>query len=141
MTDRQGLDARLRALREYLGHLTRLRDMGLRRVSRDPILEGALCRYLQLSIECALDIGELIIAGEGWPRPATNRDVILLLGKKGLLPRSFAEPFSLAAGLRNILVHDYVAVDLGLVFQHLRRLEDFDRFSRYVTRYLKRRRR
>lgn len=141
MTDRQGLDARLRALREYAGYLERLRAMGLRRVAKDPILEGALCRYLQLSIACALDIGELIIAGEGWPRPATNRDVILLLGKKGLLPRPFAASFSLAAGLRNVLVHDYVAVDLGLIFEHLERLEDFDRFSRCVARYLKRARR
>ena len=137
MTDRQGIDRRLRALREYLGHLKNIRARGLERVSRDAILEGALCRYLQLAIECVLDIGELIIAGEGWPRPSTNRDVLMLLGRKKVLARSFAARFAAASGLRNILVHDYVDVDLELVFQHLHRLKDFDLFARRVARYLK----
>jgi len=140
VTDRQGIDLRLRALKEYAGLVRRLFAAGLRQTAEDPVLEGALCRYLQLSIECVLDIGELIIAGEGWPRPATNRDVLLLLGRKGVLPKAFAQRFSAAAGLRNILVHDYVEVDLRLIFRLRRELVDFDAFARYIARYLRRRR-
>ncbi len=139
MTDHQGIDRRLRSLREYLQQLRGIGARGFRTVADDPILEAALCRFLQLAIECVLDIGELIIAGEGWPRPATNRDVILLLGKKRLISRILAARFSSAAGLRNILVHDYLDVDIGLVFRHLDHLEDFELFARGISRYLKRR--
>ena len=138
MTDKQTIDIRLRSLRAYLGYLKKLRVLGLDRVSRDPYLEGALCRYLHLSIECVLDIGESIIAGEGWPRPETSREVILELARKGLLPESFGRKFSFIAGLRNILVHDYLKVDLPLIFENLARLGDFDRFARHIVRYLKR---
>jgi uncharacterized protein YutE (UPF0331/DUF86 family) len=105
----------------------------------DPIIEGALCRYLQLAIECVLDIGEIIVAGEGWPRPPTNREVILELGRRGVLPAGFSRKLSGAAGLRNVLVHDYVEIDLNLVVRHLSLLGDFDRFARAVASYLKRR--
>lgn len=141
MTDFRSIDLRLRALQEYVVQLRRLFAMGLRRVHGDPILQAALCRYLQVAIECVLDIGELIIAGEGWPRPGTNREVILLLGRKAVLARGFAERFSAAAGLRNILVHDYVEVDLGLIFRNKDRLRDFDAFARSIARFLRRKRR
>lgn len=57
-----------------------------------------------------------------------------------MLPKVFARRFSSAAGLRNILVHDYVDVDLPLIFRQRRGLKDFDTFARRVARYLERRR-
>jgi uncharacterized protein YutE (UPF0331/DUF86 family) len=41
------------------------------------------------------------------------------------------------AGLRNILVHDYLEVDPRELRKHLRRLNDFERYSRYVVEYLR----
>lgn len=136
MTDRQTLDIRLRSLQLYVGYLRQIRDFGMARVSNDPFLEAALCRYLHLAIECVLDIGESIIAGQGWPRPGTNREVFLRLGEKGVLPKSFAKKFSEVGGLRNILVHDYLKVDLALLFKNLSKLSDFDSFARNIGRYL-----
>jgi uncharacterized protein YutE (UPF0331/DUF86 family) len=136
MTDRQTVDIRLRSLRLYLGYLRQIQDFGFDRVSKDPFLEAALCRYLHLAIECVLDIGESLIAGRGWVRPETNRDVFIRLSEKKVLPKQFAATFSGVAGLRNILVHDYLKVDLALLFKNLARLTDFEAFSRHVGRFL-----
>lgn len=113
MTDTHTLDIRLRSLRLYVGYWKQLKTYGFDRVSKDPFLEAALCRYLHLAIECVLDIGESLIAGQGWERPETNREVFLRLGEKRVLPKPFAERFSAVGGLRNILVHDYLKVDLA----------------------------
>ncbi len=136
MTDRHGIDIRLRALKEYFGYIRKIRSFGFRKVSHDPFLEAALFRYLHLAVECVLDICELVIASEGWPHPGTNREVIGLLGKKGVLSGKFSGRFSKIAGLRNILVHDYLKVDLKLVFDQMDELNDFSVFSKSIGRYL-----
>jgi uncharacterized protein YutE (UPF0331/DUF86 family) len=136
MTDRQTVDVRLRALRQYVGYLKEIRGFGIDRVSKDPFLEAALCRYLHLAIECVLDIGESIISGQGWTRPETNREVFIRLGERKVLPKFFAEKLSGVGGLRNILVHDYLKVDLTLLFKSLARLADFETFARHIAIYL-----
>jgi uncharacterized protein YutE (UPF0331/DUF86 family) len=137
VTDRQTLDIRLRALRLYVGYLEKIKKFGVERVSKDPFLEAALCRYLHLAIECVLDIGESLIAGRGWERPETNRDVFIRLGEKKVLPKDFATAFSSVGGLRNILVHDYLKVDLSLLFKNLSHLRDFETFARHIARHIK----
>lgn len=136
MTDRQTLDIRLRSLRLYVGYLRQIREFGMTRVAKDPFLEAALCRYLHLAIECVLDIGESLIAGQGWERPETNREVFVRLGEKKVLPKPFADKFSAVGGLRNILVHDYLKVDLALLFKNLSRLSDFEIFARHIANAL-----
>ena len=136
MTDRQTLDVRLRALRKYVGYLKEIRSFGMDRVSKDPFLEAALCRYLHLAIECVLDIGESLISGQGWARPETNREVFIRLGERNVLPKRFAEKFSAVGGLRNILVHDYLKVDLTLLYKSLTQLSDFETFARHMALYL-----
>lgn len=40
-------------------------------------------------------------------------------------------------GIRNILVHQYVEVEVAKLYEIIReRLDDFDRFAEQITRYL-----
>ncbi|MDY9927294.1 type VII toxin-antitoxin system HepT family RNase toxin [Methanosarcina sp.] len=98
---------------------------------------SAIERNFQLAIECAIDIGEIIISKEGFERPEDYRSVFLILGKHGVLPKDFAEKFSAAAGFRNFLVHIYENVDLDIIEKYLvENLEDFDTFASYVAEYI-----
>lgn len=54
-------------------------------------VRSAIERNFQLAIECAIDIGEIIISKEGFERPEDYRSVFLILGKHGMLPKDFAE--------------------------------------------------
>ena len=60
-----------------------------------------------------------------------------MLGKQSTLPKDFAEKFASAAGFRNVLVHMYDEVDLGILESYLtERLGDFEEFARYVLEYI-----
>jgi len=51
------------------------------------------------------------------------------LGKHGVIPPSFSERIKGMAGLRNILIHEYLRIDLGKLFEYLKfRPEDFMEF-------------
>lgn len=99
--------------------------------------QGAVERYLEVSIECCLDIGEMIISWERARKPETYREVIEILGEIGVLPGDFADKFAPAAGFRNILVHMYAEIDVERVYLYLQRdLEDIEKFAVFVARYL-----
>jgi uncharacterized protein YutE (UPF0331/DUF86 family) len=101
------------------------------------VVRSAIERNFQLAIECAIDIGEIIISKEGFERPEDYRSVFLILGKHGVLPKDFAEKFSAAAGFRNFLVHIYEKIDLEIIEKYLvENLDDFDVFASYVAEYV-----
>jgi uncharacterized protein YutE (UPF0331/DUF86 family) len=100
-------------------------------------VRSAIERNFQLAIECAIDIGEIVISKEGFERPEDYRSVFLILGKHGVLPNDFAEKFSAAAGFRNFLVHIYEMLDLEIIKKYLaENLEDFDVFASYIAEYV-----
>lgn len=67
----------------------------------------------------------------------TYKDVMLWLGKKKIVPEKFAQRLSKMAGLRNILVHEYLTVDIRRVWNVLRKnLTDFKKFSEYIYRHI-----
>ncbi len=100
-------------------------------------MRSAIERNFQLAIECAIDIGEIIISEEGFERPEDYRSVFLILGRHGILPGDFAEKLSAAAGFRNFLVHIYEDIDLDIIKKFLvENLDDFDSFASYVAEYV-----
>ncbi len=100
-------------------------------------LRSAVERNFQLAIESAIDIGEIVISEEGFERPQDYRSVFLILGRNSIIPKDFAEDFSLAAGFRNVLVHIYEEVDSSLLDVFLtERLDDFDEFARHIATYI-----
>ncbi|MFQ6061248.1 MAG: DUF86 domain-containing protein [Thermoplasmata archaeon] len=131
------IHSKLEDLRKYTNLLKQYRQESKERLMSDLTLRGAVERYLQVSIECVLEIGEMIISKESWRKPETYREVIEILGEKNVLPSEFAERFSRIAGLRNILVHRYADVDLDELYHHLQEdIGDFDEFARHIANHL-----
>ena len=129
---------RIENLRKYLVILEGLQNITLREVEDDPIRRGALERYLQLSIEACIDIGEMIISDQRLPTPQTSAEALEILGKEGILDKEFAGKFAKTAGFRNILIHDYLKLDYEVVLKNLRNnLSDFHRFIKEVLEFLK----
>ena len=103
----------------------------------DDLLKSAIERNLQLAIESALDIGEVIISSENLEKPEDYLNIIITLGKEGIIPEEFAQRFSEAAKLRNILVHMYTKVDPAVISQILKyNLDDFDEYGWHIARFL-----
>jgi uncharacterized protein YutE (UPF0331/DUF86 family) len=124
-------------LEEYVAILKGYQHHDVEDLMRDHTLRGAVERYIEVALECMIDIGEMIISKEKLKRPDTYRDVFLLLGEHGILPDDFAKDLAPAAGFRNVLVHMYAKIDIDRLYYYLENnLEDIERFGEYIARYL-----
>lgn len=137
MTDPVLIGKRLRKLREYVVLLRRLRGRPREEFIEDPFVIGNVERYLQLAIQVVLDISNHIVADDRLGAVEEYRDAIRLLGQSGYLQPDLAQRLIPMAGLRNILVHDYLDVDRGKIYILLQDcLEDFEQFAIQIGRRL-----
>lgn len=129
--------AKLSKLREYIGFLKELQAFSREDLISDFKIRGATERYLQVSIECMIDIGNEIISSLQLQRPERYGDIPYILAKAGVIPEDYAETMALMIGLRNLLVHDYASINLNLVYDFLQtKLSDFNAFIKYIARWL-----
>lgn len=127
----------LSALREYVNKLKPLQKLSLDEIASDYVSYWAVLHGLQLAIQCTIDIGSHLLSRIGTERPTNYKDVILGLGKQGIISNDFAQRFQGIAGFRNILVHQYLQVDVEIVYEQLEQgLEDFEQFMVFVHEYL-----
>lgn len=70
---------------------------------------------LQVAIQAALDVASHIVADDRLGEPETNRELFDLLARAGRLPTALVASLRDMAGFRNVIVHGYQDVDLGVV--------------------------
>jgi uncharacterized protein YutE (UPF0331/DUF86 family) len=137
MIDKSTISRKLEKIKEYVTLLKGYRKSSLKQLKKDLTLQGAVRCYLQLSIECVIDIGEIIISGLRLPQPEDAREVIEILGEQKVIPFSFSKHFAPVASFCNILVHEYAKVDINKLYQHLKNdLKDFDSYARYIVKFI-----
>lgn len=133
------IEEKLRDLKKYAQLLETYRKRSKKEIEADMTLRGAVERYMQLAIEIVIEIGEIIIANEGFKKPETYREVVEILGREGVLRKGFAKKLAPAAGFRNILIHRYGEVKIDELYSHLQKdIRDFDMFARQISEYLRR---
>jgi uncharacterized protein YutE (UPF0331/DUF86 family) len=105
------LQTRLDKLREYAILLRKIGKHSKKKYINDPLTHGNGERYLHLAAECALDIGSHIVARQKLGSPDNYREVFTKMGKAGILNSALTRQMEELAGLRNVLVHDYLGID------------------------------
>lgn len=78
-----------------------------------------------------------IVSLEGVLRPWDSYESILQLVELEVPPMDFARKLAPMAGLRNILAHEYMAIDWDLVYEYLQCLDDLYRFMEYLQEWLR----
>jgi uncharacterized protein YutE (UPF0331/DUF86 family) len=137
LVDEAVVRARLGTLRQNTRRLQSVIGAGRPQFVQDEnlFLKGERC--LQLCIQAILDIGTHVVAAETLERPAGYEDVVPALGRAGILQSGLVDRLVGIAGLRNILVHDYLAIDLGLLYDNVERgLRDFAEFATAIEEFL-----
>jgi len=128
---------RLIKLREYVGLLKTIRREPREQFTTDPLVYGNAERYLQLAIQCVLDIGNHILADRKLREPEEYRDIVKTLGDHSLISPDLTERLMPLVGLRNILVHDYLDIDRPRLYDALQaELEDLEEFAKQVAKLL-----
>jgi len=80
---------------------------------------------LQIAIQCALDVASHIVADDALGLPKTNKELFTILARHGWIDGELAGTLCSMAGFRNVLVHGYDEVDVGVVEDVVRhRLDD-----------------
>jgi uncharacterized protein YutE (UPF0331/DUF86 family) len=132
------LAARVAKIREQLRHLTRLNTLDRDAFLAAPIEQHAAERELAVAVEACLDIGHHVIAREGFRRPRDYRDVFRILREQRVIDSDLGERLEEMASFRNRLVHGYVDVDPGRVYDIARtELPDIEAFvAALVNRYI-----
>ena len=134
--DTQVVRRHLADLRESLDVLSKRSDVSLDELDADTELLWVVERGLQLCAQNALDIATHIAASRGRDVP-DYASAIDELARLDVLDRDFVREFRNVAGFRNVLVHGYLEVDLGLLHTLLHeRLGDFESFAAHVESYL-----
>jgi uncharacterized protein YutE (UPF0331/DUF86 family) len=70
---------------------------------------------LQVAIQAALDVASHIVSDDRLGEPETNRELFDLLAGAGRIAPPLAATLRDMAGFRNVMVHGYQDVDLGVV--------------------------
>jgi uncharacterized protein YutE (UPF0331/DUF86 family) len=104
--------------------------------ARDDLwLDGV--KYLFVTtIEGCVDVAQHITSSERFRAPDSNADALRLLGERGVIDPLLATSLARAVGFRNVLVHQYAAVDDHLVVEALDRLDEFERFVAEVSAWM-----
>ena len=128
---------RLNKLDEYLATLNELRRIDRGTFTTRPQLYGSAERFLHLSIETVLDMGNHVIADENLGVINHYSDIPSILAKHGYIQAELAERWIRMIGLRNILVHDYLDIDRDIVYEVLQNnLADFETLKQFFARFL-----
>lgn len=107
---------RIAGVREHLARVATRRGLSLGQFLQDLDSQDVILHNLQLAIRGCIDVGVHVIADEGWGVPGSYAEVFHLLRKRGVLDPELAQSMTRAAGFRNILVHDYLDVDLPTAY-------------------------
>lgn len=106
-------------LDEFLAILKGMRKTSLDKFLKDKILIGSAKYYLQVSIECCLDIANHIIAAEGFRAPKDYADSFKVLEEHNIFGEELGMKLRQMAKFRNRLVHLYGEIDDGYVYEFI----------------------
>ena len=113
MTDPDLVAKKLAVIETCIADLRRLaRPSELRRDLRE---QRFVEHTLQIAIQAALDVASHIVSDERFGEPRTNRELFDLLERAGWIEPLLASTLRKMVGFRNVLVHGYDDVDLGVV--------------------------
>ena len=115
-----------------------LRSLARPELIRQDVREERFIEHtLQIAIQAALDVASHVVSDERLGEPETNRGLFDLLARRDRIDEALAKNLRDLAGFRNVIVHGYQDVDLGVVEDVLaNHLDDLLEFARLVREKL-----
>ncbi len=129
--------ARLRSMSALLSDVGQIGPVDARRLDSDRIIRHAVERIVTQLVDLAVSINSHVVAATRNEAPAIYRASFTAMGELGVIDSGLAAKLATSAGLRNILTHEYVAVDLDILAGALPEIAElFKRYIEEVARYL-----
>ena len=132
MVDVETVRARLRILDRNFRRLVPYLDMPLHDFLASEDAQDIVEHNLRLAVQACIDIAAHVLADGGFRVPNTYKELFSEMARAGWVQGDLASRLGGAAGFRNVLVHEYAALDLGKVYDHLQHLDDLRAFAAAV---------
>lgn len=131
------LGGKLRAMRRLLDELDRLgvvdRDLFAQKFSAQLVVE----RIVSQLVDLAAGVNAHVVAAETGVAPPDLRRSFAAAASVGMIEQELAELLAPSAGLRNVLVHAYLELDVSqLVAAVPLAVEQYGEYVRQVARWL-----
>ncbi len=128
---------RLGQLEENISELEKIREtFDISRIQMEKVPEWALRYGLFESIQIVIDVACHIAGKYNLGNPQNYKECIELLQKYEYIDANLADRLKSMIGLRNLLVHEYVGIDVEELYNFLRQLDDFKTFVKQIKRYI-----
>ena len=136
MVDIDRILAKFEMLDRFTGIIQNLSQTDIETFMADPVLIGSMRYYLQVSIECCLDVAAHVISSERYRAPKDYADTFTILKDKGILPAELAHKLRQMTKFRNRLVHLYGEIDDQAIHQIARSdIRDMDQFKEAILNH------
>ena len=135
--DPAAVASKLRAMRRLLDELDRLGPVDARRFAREYATQLIVERVVSQLVDLAAGINAHVLAVETGAVPADVRRSFGAAAAAGLICEDLAVELAPSAGLRNVLVHAYLDLDVArLVAAVPLATEQYGEYVRQVARWL-----
>jgi uncharacterized protein YutE (UPF0331/DUF86 family) len=116
VVDRERVLAKLDQLDGYLNELGQIIPGSFAEYRNNFEKRRACERLLQVSIECMIDTCGLFVSGLRLGLPSEPDDVLEKLDRAKIFSSSVVNMLKAMKGFRNVLVHEYAAIDHAIVY-------------------------
>ena len=127
------LKEKIKRLEENLVILEEFRkNTPLDNLLRDKIKQWALKYGILECIQEIIDISCALVSSNNLGNPKNYRECVEILIKNGYISEELGKRLISMVGLRNLLVHEYIKIDLSRLYEFLNNLNDFREFIYYI---------
>ncbi|MEZ5311442.1 MAG: DUF86 domain-containing protein [Microthrixaceae bacterium] len=109
------IQTRLRMIEDSLAALGSIAPIDIDNLPLAAIEQAAVERLVQLIVDLAIDINSHVLVAAGHPAPRTGRESFIEMAEIGAIEIDLGKQLAPSAGLRNLLVHQYVTIRHELV--------------------------
>ncbi len=134
MVDREVLLRKLQKMQEYLDEIGSYSELTWSDYLGNKQIRRAVERLIQLIVDVAVDINTHSIVDAGGSPPDNAYDSFIKAAEFNIIDEELAKEIAPSTGERNILVHDYEAIDDRIIFESIP--EVIEMYSKYLHKLM-----
>jgi uncharacterized protein YutE (UPF0331/DUF86 family) len=124
-------------MKDYLNQLKNFSPSTYQDYIKDLLPKYAVERLIQLIVDLALDINNIILSHLKRPPASDYFNSFIDLAECGVLEDSFATKIAPSTGLRNRLIHEYEAINDWIVFESIdETIEQYTLYMKEINKYI-----
>ena len=140
MVDEAVLAKKLAAIRDAVTRIREVLPDSVQALRENRTAREVVILNLFISLQEAIAVATHWLADEGWDVPQSYGEAFTVLADRHILEQKLAQRLRAASGLRNLIAHQYGAVDVDRIFALAsNEIEDLLSFCQQVAQHAQRR--